>query len=132
MPRTDVVFYQDERGHAPVVAWLEELRNRDPVAYASCVAAINRLVAAGHELRRPTADYLRDKIYELRAKRGRVNYRILYFFHGRNVAVLAHGLTKEDKVPAADIERAIERRRLYESNPRKHTYQEASKPPKDR
>ena len=27
--------------------------------------------------------------YELRAKHGRVNYRILYFFHGRNVAVLA-------------------------------------------
>ncbi|MFO0972902.1 MAG: type II toxin-antitoxin system RelE/ParE family toxin [Phycisphaerae bacterium] len=92
---------------------------------------INRLVAAGHELRRPTADYLRDKICELRSKRGRVNYRILYFFHGRNAAVLAHALTKEDKVPAVDIERAIERRRLYEGNPKKHTYQEAGSRPKD-
>ena len=131
MPRTDVVFYQDERGHAPVVAWLEGLRSRDAAAYANCVAAINRLIAAGHDLRRPTADYLRDKIYELRAKRGRVNYRILYFFHGRNVAVLAHALTKEDKVPVTDIERAIERRKLYESNPRKHTYQEATRRSKD-
>lgn len=40
-------------------------------------------------------------------------------------------MTKEDKVPAADIERAIERRRLYESNPKKHTYQEAGSRPKD-
>ncbi len=132
MPPTQVLFYQDEQGQAPVVEWLEELRERDQVAYANCVAAIHRLAAAGHELRRPTADYLRDKIYELRAKRGRVNYRILYFFHGRNVAILAHALTKEDKVPDADLERAIQRRRLYESNPQKYTYHEATRGPQDR
>jgi len=132
VPRTEVCFFQDEQGRAPVVEWLEHLRKRDAAAYASCVVAINRLAAMGHELRRPTADYLRDKIYELRAKRGRVNYRILYFFHGRNAAILAHGLTKEDKVPDADIERAIHRRKLYEANPRKHTYQEATGGRKDR
>jgi phage-related protein len=125
LPQTQVLFYQDERGHAPVVDWLGELRRRDRVAYANCVAAIHRLAAVGHELRRPTADYLRDKIHELRIKRGRANYRILYFFHGQNVAILAHALTKEDKVPNADIERAIHRKRLYEANPKKHTYQEA-------
>ncbi|MCG3128871.1 MAG: hypothetical protein CHACPFDD_03767 [Phycisphaerae bacterium] len=124
MPRTTVFFYQDRPGEAPVVRWLEELRSRDQVAYANCVAAIRRLADEGHALRRPTADYLRDKIYELRAKRGRVNYRILYFFHGQNVAILAHALTKEDVVPAIDIERAIQRRRLYEKDPKKHTYTE--------
>lgn len=132
MSQTTVCFYQDDTGRAPVVEWLAELRQRDSVAYANCVAAINRLAAAGHELRRPTADYLRDKIYELRAKRGRVNYRILYFFHGRNVAILAHALTKEVKVPDGDIERAIQRKRHYEANPKKHTYQEAARPPQDR
>ncbi|NOT01980.1 MAG: type II toxin-antitoxin system RelE/ParE family toxin [Phycisphaerales bacterium] len=124
MPPTAVSFYQDERGDAPVVVWLEKLRRGDPVAYANCVAAIHRLATAGHELRRPTADYLRDKIYELRARRGRVNYRILYFHHGRNATVLAHALTQEDKVPDADIERAVQRRKQYEGNPKKHTYQE--------
>ena len=78
----------------------------------------------GHELRRPAADYLRDGIYELRAKQGHVQYRILYFFHGREAAILAHSLTKEDVVPAADIERAIKRKRMFESTPRKHTYEE--------
>ena len=54
-------------------------------------------------MRRPLADSLREDIYELRVRKGRLNYRILYFFHGRNVAILGHGLTKEDKVPKADI-----------------------------
>jgi len=124
VPRSEVKFYQDDRRRAPVVEWLEELRITDEVAYANCVAVIHRLAAEGYALRRPTADYLRDKIYELRAKRGRVNYRILFFFHGHSVAVLAHVLTKEDRVPAIDIERAIERRKAYEKDPKKHTYTE--------
>jgi len=78
----------------------------------------------GHELRRPEADYLRDGVYELRARLGRVNYRILYFFHGAHVAVLAHAITKEADVPAVDINRAIEHRRRYEQNPERHTYEE--------
>ena len=80
MPRTDVVFYQEDERDVPVLDWLKELRHTDQRAYESCVAAIGPL---GHELRRPLADILRDGIYELRIRKGRVNYRILYFFHGR-------------------------------------------------
>ena len=65
---------------------------------------------------------LRDGIYELRVRRKRVNYRILYFFHGQNVAVLAHGLVKEKQVPDVDIQRAIERKRKLENDPDKHTF----------
>jgi len=79
----------------------------------------------GHELRRPQADYPRDGIYELRAKKGHVNYRVLYFFHGKNVALLAHTLTKEDVAPDADINRAVERKKRHERNPEKHTYEES-------
>jgi phage-related protein len=53
-----------------------------------------------------------------------VNYRILYFFHGRNLAILGHALTKEDKVPKADIERAIRRKKAFEENPAQHSYSE--------
>src|SRR4051794_33773657 len=98
MPATAVRFYREDDGTIPVRDWLAELVRRDPKAAANCVAVIRRLAEMGHELRRPQADYLRDGIYELRAKRGRVNYRILYFFHGRNVALLTHALTKEDRV----------------------------------
>jgi putative component of toxin-antitoxin plasmid stabilization module len=126
VPKTQVVFYQEADGRAPVREWLTELRRSDAKAHAKCAARIDRLSEAGHELRRPEADHLRDGIYELRAKKGHVNYRILYFFHGRIAAVLAHALTKEDAVPSADIQRALARKALFEHDPAKHTSQENS------
>jgi hypothetical protein len=124
MPKTEVLFYQDSHGDAPVVEWLEELRRVNTAAYVKCAAAIARLEDDGFDLRRPTADVLRDGIHALRAKKGRVNYRMLYFFHGRNVAVLAHGITKEDIVPAVEIDRALRRKAAFEADPAKHTYEE--------
>ncbi len=76
----------------------------------------------GHELRRPEADYLRDEIHELRVRLGSVNCRLLYFFHGRTVSVVAHGLTKEDIVPASAIKKAIARKAAFTANPAAHTY----------
>jgi phage-related protein len=67
------------------------------------------------------ADTLRNGIHELRARSGRVNYRLLYFFHGRMVAILAHSLTKEAAVPDADIDRAVARKRVFEDDPETHT-----------
>ncbi len=124
MPVAAVRFYIDRAGRAPVLEWLRDLRRTDRKAFAKCVARIHRLAALGHELRRPDADYLRDGIYELRARKGRVNYRILYFFHGQNVALLTHAITKEAQVPAVEIDRAVECKRLYDQDPDRHTYEE--------
>jgi phage-related protein len=124
MPSTRVIFFQDEPGHAPVLAWLQDLHKENAKAWANCRARIVLLSQFGHELRRPAVDFLRDGIYELRAKQGHVQYRILYFFHGRNVAVLSHSLTKEDSVPPVEIERALRRKRQFEQNPENHTYAE--------
>src|ERR1022692_348739 len=98
MPQTALLFFQNLDGAAPVWEWLRELRTMNPKAYAKCVVRVRRLAELGHELRRPEADLLRDGIYELRARLATVNYRILYFFHGRNVAVLAHAITKENEI----------------------------------
>lgn len=124
MPATEVYFYQDRRGRSPVLEWLRKLRTVDRKGYAKCVARIKRLAQAGHELRRPEAAPLRDGIYELRAWHGRVNYRLLYFFHGPNVAILAHALTKEAEIPEIEIHRALERKGFFEHDPERHTYQE--------
>jgi hypothetical protein len=121
MPQTVVVFYQ-ESGVCPVLEWLSILRVENPRAFANCRAKIELLAEFGHELRRPAADILRDGIYELRAKQGHVQYRILYFFHGRNVAILAHALTKEDKMPSIDIERVLIRKHLFEQDPEGHSH----------
>ena len=123
MPPTEVYFFQDERG-APVRSWLQELRRTDKRVYAKCVARIRMLAQRGHELRRPLADYLEEDIYELRIRSGRVNYRILYFFHGRDMAILAHALVKEDVIRRSDLVRAIERKRSFLEDPQKHIYAE--------
>jgi phage-related protein len=68
--------------------------------------------------------FLRDGIHELRVRKGRVNYRVLYFFHGRELAVLAHAITKEREVPDADIDRTVRRRKAFASNPAARTYAE--------
>jgi putative component of toxin-antitoxin plasmid stabilization module len=122
MPSIHVVFYQEQEGDAPVVDWLKELRQTNAKAFLKCRAAIARLALLGHELRRPEADYLRDDIHELRVRLGSVHYRMLYFFHGQTISVIAHGLTKEAAVPAADIKRAIARKAAFTINPTAHTF----------
>ncbi len=53
-----------------------------------------------------------------------MNYRLLYFFHGQDVAVLDHALSKEAEIPAADMKRALDRKANLESDPETHTYEE--------
>src|SRR5262245_5819898 len=123
MPSIPVVFYKDDDGSVPVLEWLQELQKSNRRAFAKCAARIRRLAELGHELRRPEADYLRDGIYELRAKLGHVNYRILYFFHGQRAAVLTHALTKRDRVPDTEIERAVRRKQEFLKRPAAHTHE---------
>src|SRR6476661_8105763 len=113
MPRARVVFYKEDDGSVPILEWLDSLQ---PKALDKCVVKIERLEELGHELRRPEADLLRDGIYELRVGWQHVNYRMLYFFHGRTAAVVSHGLVKEAAVPAKEIQRAIERKQKFEKN----------------
>ena len=121
MPKTKVIFFKDDDGSVPVLDWLEQLPLK---AVAKCLVRIERLGELGHELRRPEADLLRDKIYELRIVLQGINSRILYFYHRDVAAVLAHGIIKESAVPPREIERTMERKRRFETNPKKHTHEE--------
>ena len=103
-----------------MIPWLDRL----PVkAKLKCVERISRLAELGSELRRPEADFLREGIYELRASQHGVHYRILYFFAGKSVVVLSHGLTKEREVSKKEIERAIERKKQVEADFKRYTFQ---------
>ena len=123
MPPTQIRFFRNARG-APVRDWLLTLRQDDRRLYAKCVARIRLLAQLGFELRRPMADYLEEDIYELRIRHGRVNHRILYFFHGQNVAILAHAFVKEGAVPRTDLMRAIQWKEALLADPEKHTHNE--------
>ena len=119
MPKIQVIFYQDETGTVPVLTWLDDLL---PKIRAKCIVKIERLRELGHELRRPEADYLRDDIYELRIAYRSIQYRLLYFFYRRNTAVISQGIVKDQRVPPAEIDLAVQRKRTFEQNPEQHTY----------
>lgn len=125
MPTTSILFYQENAGDVPVLEWLQELKRKNMKGFLSCAARIDRLATYGHELRRPVADYLRDGIYELRAKHRNVQYRIFYYFEGQNVVVLSHAIVKKTSaVPKKDIDLAIKRKEKFERDPKQHTYVE--------
>jgi len=120
LPRIEVAFFRENDGSVALVDWFAAL---PPVARAKCQVRLERLEELGHELRRPEADYLRDGIYELRAKHAGVNYRMLYFFHGRAAAIVSHGIMKQQaEVPPKDIEKAVQRKVAFEAHPQRHTF----------
>ncbi len=121
MPPTKVKFFTSDGKVALVNQWLLTMPLK---VQAKGFALIIRLSELGYDLRRPEADYLEQGIYELRWREGSVNYRILYFFHGRDLVVLAHALTKRDQIPLKDLKLTIERKRLFEQDPKFYTYPE--------
>jgi phage-related protein len=120
MPATKLILFMEAGGTVPFLHWFAQLPIR---AQDKCRVRLERLAQLGHELRRPEADYLRDGIYELRVGLQGINYRMLYFFHGREIVVISHGLVKERAVPPVEIERALKNKRVYETNPSRHSAQ---------
>lgn len=121
MPPITILLYREDDGTVPMLGWLDTLPSK---VVAKCRVKIERLRELGHELRRPEADFLRDGIHELRVGYQGQNYRMLYFFHRNFAVVLSHGLMKERSVPPSEIDRALERKKRFESNPRKHTHED--------
>jgi phage-related protein len=122
MPEMRVIAYREEDGEIPLIDWLSELTPKQ--ARAKCLYLVELLRAEGNDLRRPHSDILRDGIHELRIHLGRVQYRILYFFHG-GTAVLSHGFVKRKaKVPDKEIDTAIARKARYRQNPEQHTHED--------
>lgn len=120
MPATEILLYREANGSVPVLDWLNELRRKNRRAFEKCLFLISLLEEWGYELRRPSADLLRDGVYELRTEVGGVNYRVLYGFVGKDIAVLAHGLTKTSKVPAQEIDLAAARLSRFLRSPERH------------
>jgi len=118
MPKTEVNFFAEEDGSVPFLKWMDTLPAK---AQDKCIVRIELLAEKGFELRRPLADYLRDGIYELRFSLQRVQYRILYFFEGKQ-AVISHGLTKTSRVPTKEIDLALKRKIQFGKDRARHTF----------
>jgi phage-related protein len=121
LPRVQLILYRESDGSVPLLEWFDLL---PPKVVDKCRVWLRRLRDQGHELRRPDADYLRDGIYELRVGFRGVNYRMLYFYSGRQVAVVSHGIVKERVVPPKEIDLAVRRMNRFRANPASHSHVE--------
>ncbi|SRR5258708_1442019 len=121
MPQTKVILFRAEDGTVPFLDWFGAI---PPKAQDKCRVRLERLQQLGHELRRPEADFLQEGIYELRVGLQGINYRMLYFFHGREAVVVSHGIVKERAVPPKEIELALKRKAQFAADCRRHTCEE--------
>lgn len=103
----EILFYTTARGEAPVETFMNEM---PPKARGKALGLIDRLSREGPNLRRPQADHVRGKIWELRVSFGGNQYRILYAFAPRQRIVLLHAFAKKtQQIPAGEIELATKR-----------------------
>ncbi len=106
-----VEFYRKANGRCPTEEFLDSLTNEEKVFIRR---AIQRLEEFGNQLQRPYAAPLRDHIMELRKRTHQGNVRLLYFFFDGEKFIITHGFKKKsDKVPASEIDKAIEFRKDY-------------------
>jgi len=98
------IFYETQSGRVPA---LEFLRSQPKPVRAEAGWLLEQLQKYGNSLDRPIVGYLEDGIHELRWQIERNEYRLLFFFSGRQFIVVAHGFSKKTKrVPRGEIERA--------------------------
>jgi phage-related protein len=100
----DLLFYETSRGNAPA---LDFLRRQPKAVRAEAGWLLEQLEKYGNALERPIVGYLEDGIYELRWEVDRTEFRLLFFFSGRQIIVVTHGFTKKTRrVLPDEIDRA--------------------------
>ena len=110
-PKWIIEFYRKSNGRYPTQEFLASI----PPAHREYVIwFLKRLGRYGEDfLDRPYAGYLGDKIWELRPKTERIQYRVLRFRDGAKFVTCQGLLKKDDDVPPGEIRKAIEYRKEY-------------------
>jgi phage-related protein len=103
LPQAEVFFFREPNDESvPLLDWLNELPFK---VQAKCTERIDRLGELG-----------------LRTSFQGIHYRMLYFFSGKAVVVVSHGLTKEREVPPKEIDAAVKRKKQVETNFKQCTF----------
>ena len=119
MPQIEILIYRADDGGPLFVHWLNSLQTTPVIAAlpvwpswknmdTSCDGPMPRIPGRAST--------------SLRVKYGRVNYRMLDFFHGRDAAVVSHGFAKERLIPPGEIKLALERKQDFERDSERHTF----------
>ena len=107
-----IEYYKSEGGNSPIEDWLLSLQTKQ---FEKCMWVL-RLI---EELERIPREYFQkmestDDLWEIRIQFGNNIFRILSFFDGQKLIILANGFTKKDqKTPRREIELAHQRKKDY-------------------
>ena len=103
-PVYTVVFYRTARGDSPIDRFLDDLDRRVRAKVEKWLVLLEQ---EGPRLPRPHADVVEGPIRELRVGFGRLEVRLLYFFHGKEMIVVATGFLKKTRtIPVEELKRA--------------------------
>ena len=105
-----VRFYYDAKGNKPVLAFLEDLRQQDPILHKLVVAGIKKLeMSERHGLPLTVLVDQKDMLFELRVGDKNIA-RIFFFFQRDQQIILTNGyVKKQQKIDT----RALQRARTY-------------------
>lgn len=108
-------MYERIGGKVPV---LEFILSLEPKQQAKIYREINLLEKFGCELHYPHVDTIKGEKYkglwELRVGLASNIFRIFYFLHGKDNAVLVHGIIKKkQKTPQKELDVALDRMKEY-------------------
>lgn len=115
MPNYSLDFYELPDGSRPAEEFLFSL---DEKMLAKSLRDLDMLEHNGPALREPQSKQLEANLFELRTKVGSNISRVLYFFVVGKKIILTNGfMKKQQKTPAAEIQRA---RRYRDDYLRRH------------
>ena len=107
----ELEFYTKENGEVPFEEFLKTL---DKKLIAKVFRDLDLLRKNGKDLHRPYSAFLRDGLFELRTQLGTNSVRSIYFFMMGSKIIIANAfLKKTNKVPNAEIERALRYKNDY-------------------
>ena len=111
-----ILFYKTKSGKEPAREYIENLNEKQADKILWTLRTIQELDE------RITRQYFKklantDGIWEIRATFAGNIFRLLSFFDGSDLVIVAHGFTKKSqKTPAREIRTAEARKRDYEQN----------------
>jgi hypothetical protein len=114
----EIRIYCEEDGSCPFKKWLDKQNYKVAVKASRYIEELGHF---GYQLHRPYSENLGNGIYELRPTYQGIHYRILYFFHGREIAIITGGLVKEKRIPEKELNIAVNRMKKYKLDPEKYS-----------
>ncbi len=112
MERFTVEYFEKEDHTKPAE---EFVLSEEPKMQAKLFQLISLLERKGNMLREPYSKYLKDGIFEIRAKQGSDISRVLYFFVIGQKVILTNGFRKKtQRTPKNELELAKKYKAEYE------------------